>query len=83
MMKLVPYDIKKLGDVNKYKKTKNLDLLEKFVASDLECAKVEGWTGTDAGHKAASLRQSIKRFKLGNIMVVNRKGNVYLIKTNT
>lgn len=83
MMKLVPYDIKKVENVGGYAKTKNLDILEKFIASGLECAKVEGWTLKHSWQAAQSLNASIKRFKFANISAISRKGNVYLIKTNT
>jgi hypothetical protein len=78
-MKLVPYDLRKVNTVG-YKKSDNYLILTEFVESDLECAKVEGFTQSSASGAAASLRQSIKRYRMGNIDAISRGGELFLIK---
>lgn len=63
-----------------YKSTKNLKLLEAFRDSDMDCARVEGWTHANAKSCRASLAKSIKNFKMYNIQVFERKGEIYLVK---
>ena len=78
-MKLVPYNGKDLN-VNGYKKTKNLCVLEEFRDSDLDCAEVKEYTHCSADCCAASLNNSIKVFRLNRLRAIVRKGKVYLIK---
>lgn len=77
-MTFTEYDYSKI-ERGFYKKTKNLDLLDKFRESGLKCAKVEDWTNKDAGQAAASLAQSIKRYKFNGIIAMSRGGEVFLI----
>lgn len=77
-MKLIPYDKKDL--CIGYRFTSNLKILEDFANSGLECAKVEGFPQKNAGQSAASLNQSIKRYKMFTIRAISRKGEVFLIK---
>lgn len=74
-MKLVPYDMKKLG----YTKTKILTILEEFEKSGLDCARVEDHGCKNAKSCAASLRMAVKRFHMNNIEVITRKDQVYMI----
>lgn len=78
-MKFVPYDRKKLGCY--YSKTSNLKILESFLESGLDCAKLEGWPHSSAGSCSASLRKSIQRFGIKGVTTTIRKGEVFLIKT--
>ena len=78
-MKFVPYDRKKLGCC--YSRTSNLKILESFLESGLDCAKLEEWTHSSAYSCSASLRRSIQRFGMKGIKVKIRKGEVFLIKT--
>lgn len=78
-MKLVPYNGKDLN-VNGYKKTKNLQFLEEFRDSDLDCAEVKEYTHNSADCCAAALNHSIKVFRLNRLRAIVRKGKVYLIK---
>lgn len=77
-MKLTRYDAKKL-DEGSYKKTNLLRLLEEFAESDMDCAKVEGWTHKSATSCQASLVRAIRRFGF-NFKVVTRNKEVFLIK---
>ena len=63
-----------------YKKSQNLELLEKFISSDHECVIVKDCHHKNAYSCAASLRNSVKRFRMSGIIVVVREGRVYLIK---
>lgn len=82
-MKLVAYDKTKLDNVGGYKRSKWQGILDEFVNSDTDCAKVEGWTHKSATGAAGSLNTAIKRYNYGNIRAIERKGEVYLIKTKT
>lgn len=78
-MTLVPYSKKELGEIG-YEKTSNLKILEEFIRSDLDCARVDGYTQRSASICVNSLRASIKRFGMHRIMVIKRKDNVFLVK---
>lgn len=78
-MKLVPFSKAELEIIG-YRKTKNYELLLEFAESDLECAKVEGWTGKSAHIKTANLNRSIDRFKMYHIKAVCRGDEIYLVK---
>lgn len=81
MFKLTP--IKNCEEVlgRCYKRTKNQEILEAFIASGEKCCLYEGWTNADAGAAATSLTQSANRYKLNNtVLVISRKDNVYLIR---
>lgn len=79
-MKLVKYDINKIENAMGYTKSENLRLLEEFIESGMECAKVEGFNHKTAIHCAISLNASIKRYNLGGIRAISREGVCYLIK---
>lgn len=79
-MKLVEYDINKIEGAKCYKKSDNLRILEEFIESGMEYAKVEGFNNKTAMHCATSLNTSIKRYNLGGIRAISRKGVCYLIK---
>lgn len=77
-MKLVPYEKKKLG--NYYARTSNLKILEEFLDSGLDCAKLEDYPHKNAYSCSASLRKSIQRFGMKGITIMVRKNDVFLIK---
>lgn len=76
-MKLVPYN-GKIGGY--YKKTANYELLKEFAESGLKCAEVEDFTQQSATGCANSLRQTLKRYRMGTVQAVTRNGRVFLIK---
>lgn len=78
-MKMIPYEREK---VRYYKKTKNLEILEEFMNSGLECAKIEGYSHKNAKSAQSCLYSSMKRFGLKGIAVVVRKGNLFLLRVN-
>lgn len=78
-MRLVKSDIRKIEKTN-FSRTKNLEILEEFVESDMDCAEVKDFTQITAMSCATSLNNSIKRFNIGGIKAISREGKCYLIK---
>ena len=79
-MKLIPYDKEKLIRDGWYKTTKNVAIIEEFIASGLDCVEL-----TEHGHKKATycqwcLYNTMKRFKINTVKVITRKGRVFLIR---
>lgn len=79
-MKLVKWDVQAIDNCY-YARTKNQSILEEFINSGMECAKIEGWTNTSAAQCATSLNTTSKRMKMHGVKAISRKGEVYLIKT--
>lgn len=79
MMKLVPYEAK---NIKHYKSTKNLEILEEFIESDMSCAKLEGYTQKNAKNCQSSLLGAIKRFHIHGVKVLVRKEDVILLKVD-
>lgn len=77
-MKLVPYDAKEI--IKGYKLCKNQRLIQEFLNSGLDCAKLEDFPQKDAKGCASSLSISLKRMGINNVKVCSRKGNVFLLK---
>jgi hypothetical protein len=78
-MRIVPRDLATIEKNGVYKKTKNFEILDEFTRSGVKCVEVEGFTHSDARSCVNSLRNSIARFKMHHIIVLTRKGRVYLI----
>lgn len=78
-MKLEKWDINELKNVRS-KYGNNLLILEEFANSDLECARVHGYTCKNAQVCASSLNVSIKRYRMFGIRAICRKGMVFLIR---
>lgn len=76
-MKLVPYDIEKVGC---YKLCCNQAILYEFAQSDLTCAKVEEIHTKNAYIAQRALTVACKKMHMENIRVLSRKGIVYLVK---
>ena len=78
-MKLVKAD---RNIVEKYRKTKLFALIEEFIESGYDCAKVEGaaqyYKSPAVGAQVINI--SIKRQKRGGIRAIVRSGEIYLIK---
>lgn len=83
-MKLVDCDVNLFDDLRKaYNKTKNLELLEEFLASDKLVMRVEGYTHKSGARGcAASLSTSIRNYKLHGVKAGERNGHVYLYRTD-
>lgn len=78
-MVLIPADKNELERV-KRPYGNNYEVLMKFRDSDLECVKLLGWTHKHAKSCAWSMTESARRFKMFNIRVIMRGGEVYLLK---
>lgn len=63
-----------------YKSTKNMELIDQFIDSGWDCAKVCDWTNRDAACCATSINVSIKRARRIGIKAITQKGQVFLIK---
>lgn len=81
-MNMVPVSKNEIMNLGGYSKTKNLEFLEEFVRSDLDCVRVEGWTHASADGCAASFNSSIKNYRMNSLKAIVRNREVYLIKKN-
>lgn len=78
-MKLVPYEMEKLGPIRR-RYSENRRILEEFVESGLNCAEIENFTQKSAQSAQSSLIGSIKRYKITTVQVAVRKNRVFLIR---
>ena len=79
-MNLVAYDKKKLDNPYSYKRAKWLKMIDEFVESDMDCAKVKDFTHKSATSCTAALNTAIRRYHKDGIRAIERKGEVFLIK---
>lgn len=80
-MKLVPYDVEKLGNLCGRKFRCNQNIVYEFFQSDLKCAKVEGMNAKNAHIAQNMLCRACKRLNLDkSITAISRKGEVFLVK---
>jgi hypothetical protein len=82
-MELIAYDRDKIENIGSYKKTENMRIIDEFIESGLDCAKVEGFTQKRAWSCADSLNKTMVRMKKAGIKALSRKGEVYLVKLET
>lgn len=78
-MKLVPYKKEDLKIRGQYRMGRKQAIVMEFANSDIDCAKVEGFTGS-AYNAQQSLRRATIRLGLHHIKAMSSKGEVYLIK---
>lgn len=76
-MTLVPYDVKKLRIGGR---ADNYSLIEEFINSNMDCAKIEGYSQKSASVCTASLNATIKRYRRHTIKAITRNGEVYLVR---
>lgn len=79
-MKITAYEKEKLG-VAPNKKTYILNILDEFLESGMDCVKIEGWTHASVNSCVNTIHKAIKRYNKGNVRVITRSGEVFLIKT--
>lgn len=79
-MNIVSYNLKDLMEEVKRDHSDNHSILKEFAYSSDDCVKLEGWTHKNASSCAASMGASIRRFYRGQMKVVQRRGDVYLVK---
>ena len=58
----------------------NYETLLKFGDSQLECVKLVGWTHKSSKVCATCFRTTIRNCRMINVRVMERKGDVYLVK---
>jgi hypothetical protein len=82
-MKFTECNIEDIRDIKiGYRRTKNLKLLDAFIASGIKCAKVEEYSNKHAYSLCASLSNSIRKiYHLNSIEAHVFHGEVYLINT--
>lgn len=78
-MKLVPYDG---PEFRSRKRGSNYGLLIEFSESGKDVMEVVDYHHVDAWHCAASLRASIRIFKIGCITAISRDKRVFLVRTD-
>lgn len=78
-MKLVPYDEKKIDRI--FKPCKNQKIIQEFLDSGEKCVKVEDFPHRDASSCRNALRLSARRMGANSVIVVTRKGVVFMINT--
>lgn len=79
-MKLTKCDANEIK--NNFKRTKWQKMLEEFLESDMDCAKVEEYTNKDAKSCVGALYLAIKRFRMTGVRAALCNGEVYLIRVN-
>lgn len=79
-MNIVSYNLKDLMKEVERDRSDNYSILKEFANSSDDCVKIEGWTHKNASSCAASMGASIRRFYRGQMKVVQRRGDVYLVK---
>lgn len=79
-MNLIPWE--KAMITKTYKHCKNQVVLEEFLRSGLECAKVENFAHSTPHVCANALRRSALRLGMSQIIVAVRNGEVFLIREN-
>ena len=81
-MKLVQVDRNTIKKSNTNRQANLFDLVEGFIESGYDCAKIEGapqhYKSPAVGAQVINI--SIKRQKRGGIRAITRSGEVYLIK---
>lgn len=77
-MKLKSANIQDVKLINR--NNDNYATLMEFIDSDMTCAEVTDFGSRNAAVCANSLRNSVTRFHLNNVIVTKRGDRVYLIK---
>lgn len=77
-MKLIPVD--RASVQKKYANTKNLEVLDEFVKTGMDCARVDGIDESKAHQIASSLRNSARRFGIKTVRVSAINNRVYLLR---
>ena len=63
-----------------YKRCKYSDIIEEFVNSDMKQCEVLDLDVKNPCNAAYSLRTALKNRHVNNVDVVNRNGNIYMLK---
>ena len=66
----------------RYKRTKVLDILERFKASGFECSRIVDHNYANAKSGVDAFRVAIKRFGINGVDACTRNDEIYLIRTD-
>lgn len=80
-MRLVPCKLEDLMASHERSYMSIYSILTDFLNGNDDCVRVEDDTHLNVDSCVRSLRNSIKRYYDGLIKVINRNGDVYLVKT--
>lgn len=72
-MKLTKCNINDIYGLTGYNAGLNQRIIEEFLESGFECAKVEDWSGKSAASKANSLNGTITKQKFHGVKAISRK----------
>ena len=79
-MRLVSHNLEDLMIEVKRPNSDIYSMLTEFLNGNDDCAKIEDWTHKSAYCCAASVAYSVKHFYPNQIKVIQRGGDVYLVK---
>lgn len=78
-MRLVPVE-RKTAAKKWYGQGKNQKLIQAFLDSEVDCARVDGWTHKNAFTAANTLNRSVESMGVNTVRAISRGGNVYLLR---
>lgn len=78
-MRLVPCNYRELKTGRTYKKGVAQQICQEFIDNELECERVDGHNYSSAKSCYYALKHAAKNMKYDHILVITRKGEVYLI----
>lgn len=80
-MRLVPVE-RKTATKKWYKSGKNQKLIQAFLDSEVDCARVDGWAHKNAFTAANTLNRSAESMGAQGVHAISRGANVYLIRVD-
>lgn len=66
----------------RYKRTKVLDILERFKESGFECSRIVDNNYTNAKSGANAFRKAIRRFGINGVEACTRDDEIYLVRVD-
>lgn len=66
----------------RYKRTKVLDILERFKESGFECSRIVDHNYTNAKSGVNAFRKAIRRFGINGVEVCIRDNEIYLVRVD-
>jgi hypothetical protein len=82
-MEMVPRDYRKLGRIGIFVKTKNEQILNRFLETGETCVEIVGYTNKDAKSCQGSLNLYIRRHNMQNMVyAIYRKGHIFLVRVD-
>lgn len=81
-MKLVSCNLEDVMVLPERKYSDIYSILTDFLNSSDVCVKIEDYPHRNVSSCVCSIRQTVKGFYKGQIKVIQRKGDIYLVKSN-